>query len=139
MTASAAKSGFGLTFAYESATDTWTSLGEVVSCAPPVKSRGTIQVTHMGSDDGYHEYIADLKEGGDFSISTNHTLAGSLLQDTLFEAGSERFKITLSDGRTCTFTGIPTESGVDEVMIDDKMAAMFSGKVSGKPVWANPA
>lgn len=135
MAASAAVSGFGTIFAYESATDTFTALGEIVSVNPPKKTRGTIQVTHMTSDDGYHEYIPDLKDGGEFAIAFNYTETGQALAQTLFEAGREKFKITVPGLSTIVFDAIPTEEGIEELTIDGKVSGLLSGKVTGKPVY----
>ncbi len=136
MAASAASSGFGATFAYESATDTFTALAEVVSVTPPSIAVETIDATHMGSDDGFREFIASLKDGGECVVTMNYVEASATLLQTLVLAGLETFKITLPGSSTLTFTGIPTNFAIDELVIDDKITMSLSIKVSGKPIYA---
>ena len=135
MAASAATSGFGAVFAYESAADTYTALGEVLSITPPPKSRDTIEATHMLSDDGYREFIGGLRDGGESSLALNYTEAGSTLLETLFAADVETFRITLAGASTVIFNGIITAFSLDEVVIDDKMAMSLTIKVTGKPTF----
>ena len=136
MAASAATSGFGATFAYESAPSTYTSLAEVLSVTPPTISVETVDVTHMASDDGFREYIASLKDGGEVTVNMNYVEASATLLTTLVLAGLETFKITFPGSSTYTFSGIPTAFAFDDVVIDDKVAMSLTIKVSGKPVFA---
>lgn len=135
MAASAAVAGFGATFAYESATDVFTSLAEVISVTPPSINVETIDVTHMGSDDGFREFIASLKDGGECVVNMNYVEASATLLQTLVLAGLETFKITLPGTSTITFDGVPTAFAFDDVVIDDKIAMSLTIKVSGKPVY----
>ncbi len=136
MAASAASSGFGGTFAYESATDVFTALAEVVSFTPPGVSVETIDVTHMASDDGFREYASGLKDGKEATVVMNYVEASATLLQTLVLAGLETFKITAAGGSTVTFDGIPTDFQIDDVVIDDKMTMSLTIKTSGKPVYA---
>lgn len=135
MAASAATSGFGATFAYMSAADTYTALAEVLSVTPPSISVETIDATHMASDDGFREFIASLKDGGECSVTMNYVESSATLLQTLVLAGFETFKITLAGGSTLIFSGIPTAFAIDDVVIDDKMTMSFTIKVSGKPTY----
>lgn len=136
MAASAASSGFGATFAYLS-TDpsTYTSLAEVLSFTPPSITVETIDATHMASDDGFREFIASLKDGGECVVNMNYVEASATLLQTLVLAGLETFKITLAGGSTMIFSGIPTGFAIDDVVIDDKMTMSLTIKVSGKPAY----
>lgn len=136
MAASAATSGFGATFSYLS-TDpsTYTDLAEVLSVTPPSISVETVDATHMASDDGFREFIAALKDGGECAVTMNYVEASATLLQTLVLAGLETFKITLAGGSTLIFSGIPTSFAIDEVVIDDKMTMSFAIKVSGKPTY----
>ena len=136
MAASAAVSGFGTTFAYESAADTYTALGEVVAVTPPQWTRETVDVTHMGSDDSYREYIGTLFDGGEVSVTLNYVEAGMTLLQTLIGAGVERFKITIPGSSTVIFQAIPTGVAPSELVIDDKVTVELSLKVTGKPTFA---
>jgi hypothetical protein len=137
MAASAASAGFGTTFSYLS-TDpsTYTALAEVLSVTPPSISVETIDATHMGSDDGFREFIASLKDGGECTVNMNYVEASATLLQTLVLAGMETFKITFPGSSTVVFTGIPTAFTFDDVVIDDKIAMSLTIKVSGKPVFA---
>lgn len=137
MAASAAASGFGTTFSYLS-TDpsTYTALAEVLSVTPPPISVETIDATHMGSDDGFREFIASLKDGGECVVTMNYVEASATLLQTLVLAGKETFRITLPGSSTFTFSGVPTNFAINELVIDDKVTMSLSIKVSGKPVYA---
>lgn len=135
MAASAATSGFGATFSYLSAVDTYTALAEVMSVTPPSISVETIEATHMGSDDGFREFIASLKDGGECVVTMNYVESSATLLQTLVLAGLETFKITLAGSSTLIFSGIPTNFAIDDVVIDDKMTMSFTVKVSGKPTY----
>jgi len=135
MAASAAVSGFGTVFAYESTTDTYTALGEILSVSPPSQARDNIETTHMASDDGYREYIGGLRDGGESTVAMNYTEAGANLLQTLFHADVEKFKITLPGSSTWVFSAIVTAVATDDVVVDDKIAMSMTLKVTGKPVF----
>jgi hypothetical protein len=136
MAASAASAGFGTTFSYLS-TDpsTYTALGEVLSVSVPSITVETIDVTHMGSDDGFREFIASLKDGGECVVNMNYVEAAATLMQTLVLAGRETFRITFPGSSTYVFTGIPTAFSFEDLVIDDKIAMSLTIKVSGKPVY----
>jgi hypothetical protein len=137
MAASAASNGFGAVFAYLSTNpSTYTDLAEVLSVTPPSINVETVDVTHMGSDDGFREYIASLKDGGEVTVNLNYVEASATLLQTLVLAGVETWKITLPGSSTLIFSGIPTAFAFDEVVIDDKITMSLTIKVTGKPVYA---
>jgi hypothetical protein len=137
MAASAASSGFGATFSYLSTEpSTYTALAEVLSVTPPSINVETIETTHMGSDDGFREYIAGLKDGGEVTVNMNYVEASATLLQTLVLAGVETFRVTFPGSSTYTFSGIPTAFAFDEVVIDDKIAMSLTIKVTGKPTYA---
>lgn len=135
MAASAATSGFGAVFAYESAASTYTSLAEVLSFSVPEITTETIEVTHLASDDGFREVISGLRDGGECTVTMNYVEASATLLQTLILAGRETFRITFNGASTYTFTGVPTSFAFDDVVIDDKMTMSLTIKVSGKPVY----
>ena len=136
MAASAAVSGFGTTFSYLS-TDpsTYTALGEVLNVTSPDKSRETVDVTHMGSDNAHHEYIGTLFEAGSVTVVMNYTEAGAALCETLFAAGTETFKITYPGSSTEVFSGIPTGFTNGDLVIDDKVTMTLTIKITGKSTY----
>ena len=83
MPASAATLGFGAVFAYESATSVFTALAEVLSITPPEITTETTDVTHLGSDDGFREFIAALRDGGEATVNMNYVEASATLLQTL--------------------------------------------------------
>jgi hypothetical protein len=135
MAASASVNGFGTTFSYESAADTYTALAEVLSVTPPSISVETVDATHMGSDDGFREFIASLKDGGECTVNMNYVETSATLLQTLVLAGVERFKIVFPGSSTFIFSGIPTAFAFDDLVIDDKVAMSLTIKVTGKPVY----
>lgn len=136
MAASAVVSGFGTIFSYLSTNpSTYTDLAEVLSVTPPSISVETIESTHMGSDDGFREFIAGLKDGGECTVNMNYVESSATLLQTLVLAGVETFKITFPGSSTVVFTAIPTAFSFDDVVIDDKVAMSLSMKVTGKPVF----
>lgn len=135
MAASAAVNGFGTTVAYESAPSTFTTIGELLSVTPPPKSRDTIDVTNMSSDNGYREFIGALRDGGESTLTFNYTEAAATLLETLFAADVETFKIVLPGSSTVVFDAIVTEIALDDVVIDDKVGMSMTLKVTGKPVF----
>ena len=137
MAASAAVNGFGAVFAYLS-TDpsTYTALAEVISISPPGVSVETVETTHMGSDDGFREYEASLKDGKESTVLLNYVEASATLLQTLVLAGKETFRITIPGLSTITWTGIPTDFQINDLEIDDRVTMSFTVKTSGKPVYA---
>ena len=135
MPASASVNGYGTVFAYESAASVFTPLAEVLSVTPPSLNVETAETTHMGSDDGYREYIATLKDGGEVTVNLNYVEASATLLQTLINAGVETFRITFPGSSTFTFVGIPTAFAFDDVVIDDKIAMSLTIKVTGKPTF----
>lgn len=135
MVASAAVTGFGATFAYESGLGVFTTLGEVVSITPPNWTRETVDVTHMASDSGYREFIGSLCDGGESTVTMNYVEAGMTLLHTLLDAGVETFRIVIPGASTVTFTAIPTGVTVDDLVVDDKVTMSMTMKVTGKPTF----
>ena len=135
MAASASVNGFGTVLAYESAPAVYTPLAEVLSVTPPSINVETVETTHMGSDDGFREYIASLKDGGEVTVNLNYVEASATLLQTLVLAGVETWRITFPGSSTFAFSGIPTAFAFDDVVIDSKIAMSLTIKVTGKPTF----
>lgn len=132
----AAKHGFGATFSLHNGT-VLTVVADILAITPPNTTVETIDITTHGSAGGFREFMAGLADGGEFSIRINY-VPGSA-GDTLIAAAvtartSKAFKINLPAGTgTRDFTGtcIPTGYEKDDVVIDDKMTAVLTAKITG--------
>lgn len=113
----------------------YVTIGEVTSITPPAIARDAIDATHMASPDGWREFIAGLKDGGEVGIEVNlvpNSASTALLLAQFDSATLGTHKITFPDGSTWTFTGLLT-AFEPEAPVDDKMVASCTFKVSGKP------
>ncbi|RZJ44971.1 MAG: hypothetical protein EON87_08645 [Brevundimonas sp.] len=137
MAKTAAIKGFGTLVEYiTTLPSTYGTIGELVAVTPPSKTRDTIDVTHMASPDGYREFIAALRDGGEASLTFNYTKAGFTVLTTIFDSDAlKTFRITLPDASTFVFDGLLTEAPLDNVEVDGKVAMSATIKVSGKPVF----
>jgi len=131
--------GFDSSFGIEGGTpDQFDILAEVVSIQPLGMTRDAVEATHLKSPEGWKEFIAGLKDGGEAVIGLNYKPAHNGALVTAFEAGKGRFQITFPNGMTMTFTGIVTAFEPGELN-GDKMTASLKIKCSGKPVLAAAA
>lgn len=123
--------------------ENFTSVAEVVNIGGPALSMDPIEVTNQGSTDGWKEYIAGLKDGGEVSLDLNyiptettHNATAGLIND--LENGTVRnFQLVFSDagGTIWAFPALVT--GFEpSAPVDDKLAASVTLKVSGKPTLA---
>lgn len=128
------KIGYGTTL-------TWNSqaVAEITNITPPSMSADTIDITNMASTNGFREFTAGLRDGGDVKIDVNFypgDTNGQAAMYTDFVAGTSRTAvITLpaAMGATWTFTGI-ISAYESEAPLDDKVSASITLKVSGVPV-----
>lgn len=116
-------------------------VAEVTNLTPPGMTRDTVDATHLKSPDGFKEFIAGLKEGGEASITINYVPAVTDQLVAAFDAGKVRCQITFpaiddAPALTLTFTAIVTAWELNDVVADDKMSATFTAKCSGRPVFA---
>lgn len=135
MAASTAQTGFSATFAIGDgeASETFTVVAEVTSVTPPGYSRDALEATHLTSDDGYREYIAGLRDGGEATISGNHLAANRTAMIAAVDAGLQNYRIADPDGDTYTFAGIVTAYQPGEMTPGDVIGFTATVKVSGKP------
>jgi predicted secreted protein len=116
--------------------ETYTAIGEVLDIKPLSMSKDTVDATHMGSPDGYREFISALRDGGEVEVTVNFVPGAATFFNALadFNADSARsYRVEWADGSTWDFEGIMTAPAV-ETPLDDKMTATFTYKVTGKPV-----
>jgi predicted secreted protein len=135
--ASNAFSGVGTTFgradSISSSTPTFTNIAEVNSIDGPNKTRETIDVTSLDSEDGYREFITSFRDAGEISLEMNFTEAGFLLMNSDFESEDSReYKIVLpnTEGTILEFDAYVTSLGM-AVPLDDKVTAPVTLKITG--------
>lgn len=117
--------------------EVFTTVAEVTSITPPGLSRDTIDATHTSSPNGYREFIAGLKDGGEVSLDLNF-VPGSATTALLLaeiEANAGNKQIVFPGGEIWSFQALCT--GIEPTApIDDKMAATVTYKVTGQPTLA---
>ncbi|HWW12689.1 MAG TPA: phage tail tube protein [Brevundimonas sp.] len=118
----------------------FTEVGEAVSIAPPNPSRGTVEKTHLKSPNKTREYGPGMIEPGESTLVLNYTPEARAKIDTSFASGNlEECQIGYPDGATETyfafFTGKATEGGE----VDSKLTLNCPMKVSGLPLYEEPA
>lgn len=114
-------------------------LGEVTSIKPPQPSRDTIDTTSHDSTGDYREFISSLIDAGEASFTINYNPGSptETLVNAAFAAGDLRgFAIDLNAPgggaqRRIAGSAIVTGFAPDDVVIDDKMSATITLKVSG--------
>ncbi len=122
--------------------EVFTSIAEIVELTPPQMSRDEIDVTSHSSSDGYREFIAGLRDGGEVSfkanwLPTNATHDGTTgLLETFNDNATHNWKIILPNTlATISFSGFLTAFEPDTPLEEQ---GQLSGtiKVSGKPTVA---
>jgi hypothetical protein len=127
--------GYQITLARFNGTS-YIALAEVVDTTPPNVTRDEIDATHHGSPGGYKEYIPGLREGGEVPVTLNFIPSATDSLLAAFNSNTvDSWRITLSNGVTCTFAGF-VKSHSPATPRDDKMTLDAVIKVSGQPVWA---
>lgn len=142
MSATQAKIGFGGRFLLYDANSpgSYISIGEVRVPKPPSISRDAVDATHSESPNGYKEFIAGLKDGGEASCEISLIPGSDGMTLLLAQLASDdlsgcKIIVPTTPAYAWTFdavlTGFESEQPIDGVMI-----ATVTFKVSGKPVLA---
>jgi predicted secreted protein len=121
------------------------AVANITSITPPVQTRDTIDVTTHDSAGDYREFISSLIDAGEatFVINYDPGSAGETLIRARFADGLlNSFAIDLNKPGSATKrrtsgTGIVTSFAPADVVIDDKMTATVTVKVSGPLVFAD--
>ena len=141
MPASQATIGLGTLFKYRTSAfgvtpKVYGNVGEAVSIQPPQPTRETVDVTHLASPDGTREFIGTLRDGGEASVTLNHTDAAYAIASTLFlEDELQEFQIAYPDGSLEEFAGIVTGKPSEPIEVDSVRRFMLEIKVSGLPAY----
>ncbi len=113
--------------------EAFTTLAEVSNIGGPNISRDTIDVTTLDSVNGFREFIAGFRDGGEVVLDMNWTRASYDLLKTDFDTNASRnYKIIMPDSGSTEFdfaawviniaTNIPT---------DDKITMTATLKIDG--------
>jgi len=138
MASSSGVSGFGTLLTWDSA-----DIAELTNISGPSESINTIDVTSHDSDDGYEEFVAGIKSGGDISIEGNFISTdstGQIAMHTDFQAGSKKTWIIKHPSWVESSHEYPQVTGSGLVTAfalgtpyNDKISFTATIKVSGKP------
>lgn len=132
--ASQAFAGVGTTFSRSDmgSSPTFTPIAEITGIEGPDKSRGTIDVTSLDSEDGYREFIGGFRDGGTIELEMNYTEDGyDDMNDDYESEDRVDYQIALPNGVILTFSGLVVNLGM-AIPLDDKVSAPVSIKISGK-------
>ena len=120
-----------------------TQLAEVLSLTPPSPTRDTIDTTTHDSSGDYREFISSLIDAGEATVLI-HYVPGSAGDDLLLDALADGdLRAFAMDVNSATATqerisgsALVTSYERADVVIDDKMTATLTLKVSGPLVQA---
>lgn len=121
-------------------------IGEVLTITPPNPTKETIETTELNPTDGFHTFIAGVKDGGEVSVMFNFdpALTADAENQALLKGDVEgtddtvQYKIEFaSAGPNIVFNAVATGFEVSELSVNEKITATFTCKVSGKPTWAD--
>jgi predicted secreted protein len=114
------------------------AVANVTSITPPVQTRDTIDVTTHDSAGDYREFISSLIVINYDPGSAGETLIRARFADGLLNSFAIDLKKPGSaTKRRTSGTGIVTSFAPADVVIDDKMTATVTVKVSGPLVFAD--
>jgi acyl-CoA synthetase (NDP forming) len=132
-----AVSAFGATISVAS-----TALAEVVSIGVPSLTGGVIDVTTHASPDRYREFIRELRDAGEFSVTMMYT-AGSTTDDACVAAINSDTATTVtltakaaSGTEEFTISAFGINYEVADLEIDAAQTATLTLKPTGKPTQA---
>jgi predicted secreted protein len=113
--------------------ETFTTIAEVLDIDGPSQAREQIEVTSHSSE-GWREYIAGLRDGGEVSFPVNFVPADQDDLRALYDDGTQaNYKIVYPNGWKDTFAAIVTDwstkSPVDGA-VTDEIKLKISGEVT---------
>lgn len=135
MAASAATHSYGSDLSYsDTQGGSYTSVAEVIDISLDGPMVGSTKVTHLKSDNAFHEYIPGLGEGGELTFTVNHIKS---VRTTLmgFLRVKKWWKVTDPDAGVTNFEGFITSLGKKNPE-DDRVTGDFKIKVTSKPTYS---
>jgi len=118
---------------WNASTGVWAAISEINTITGPSMTRDTIDVTTLGSTDGYREFIAGFRDGGTVVLSMNFTRTQYATMKDDFESDTlVNYEVVLPDTATTTleFEGLVTELPL-VIAPDDKITLDVTIKISG--------
>lgn len=116
--------------------ETFTAIANVTNIVPPNITRDTIDVTAHDSTEGWKEFIATLKDGGEVSIDVNYDPSEHDTFITDFgDSSATNYQITFPDTTVWSFAAWLTGFAAG-APYDGKLTARLTFKVTGKPTVA---
>jgi predicted secreted protein len=115
-----------------------TSVGEVLSIGAPSLSRDVVDATHMQSTEGWREFIAGLKDGGEATVEIQSKPSTPAYQAMVADFGNdspESYSIEFPDGSSWAFSAFITGLETSDPL-DDKITTSATFKITGKPTFA---
>ncbi len=117
--------------------EVFTTIAEVKSIEGFGFTLAEVDATHMESPDGYHEYVAGLKDGDTMTVTLNMIRSNAIQTKVVWDAGLRRnfqlnFPSTLPD---YDFSAIPTgwhprgvtPDGLLEIEVNMRVAGSITG------------
>jgi hypothetical protein len=118
-------------------TELFAFVAGVTNISGPSMSKDVIDATHMESPDRYREFITNLRDGGEISITLDLDAKGPAFANALADYNSNAFgnyELLLADGSKlalkCSLTNFDPATP-----LDDKMTLELAYKVTGKPAF----
>lgn len=128
-----ADTGYNSAFAIgtTAAQPVFTDVAEVVSITPPAMSRTSVEATHLKSPNGWQQFIAGIKDGGEASFTLNWQPAANDVMATAFNAEAGNYRITFPNGVNLRWAGFFLNYTMPELTVDGVMQATVTVKVTG--------
>lgn len=140
-----ARIGFGIKFqtGNGAAPEVFSDMAEVTNVTPPNMARDSIDATHEQSTNGWREFIAGLKDGGEVALELNFIPGGTAILAAMAEfaldpdEATKNRRILFTDGTYFAFAAFLTGNEPDGPL-DDKMPLALTYKVSGEVTLVQP-
>ncbi len=119
------------------AADTFVNTAKIKDMSTPEESRDTSEDAYLDEVSGYKEFVAGMKDAGEFSITLkwDETDVGQVVLNTAFEGDGEVYgQIVFTTGAKFTYKGVVTGRGL-EVPKNETITRTYKIKLSGKPEW----
>ena len=131
--------GKGTKFAFgdgATPTENFTNIANTTNFGGPGLSRDTHDATNSDSPDGYREFIAGLRDGGEFSLDLDFVPGATGIETLLTHFHSDtpvNYRVIYPNAYRFVFKAFVTAFD-PSAPIDDKMGIPATFKITGKPV-----